>query len=213
MALSIVLIFRKARSLGGEQPLTLTSSEVSLGEGSSTTSGFMSSIFLSGGSESLRIFPIKTMRWVESRRTACLKCPFPEAEQGSLRLSRDWQTRNSYIFNFDKGTVVYEVGHANKLNLWLDGTPFLLSGDLVEASIRHELEKRDTRTNLQSFIEQIGNVVATMKGLDSLRVPGEEGIRSLRLLEACYGSRTLIDMPWLSARERSAAEALAAANV
>lgn len=142
-----------------------------------------------------------------------LEMSFSGGEHGRLRLSRDWQTRNSYIFYFDKGTVVYEVGHANKLNLWLDGTPFLLSGDLVEASIRHELEKRDTRTNLQSFIEQIANVVATMKGLDSLRVPGEEGIRSLRLLEACYGSRTLIDMPWLSERERSAAEALAAANV
>ena len=141
-----------------------------------------------------------------------LEMSFSGGEQGSLRLSRDWQTRNSYVLNFDKGTVIYEVGYANKLNLWLNGTPLLLSGDIVESSIGHFLDKQSTRTNLQSFIEQISNVVAAMKGQEMLRVPGEEGIRSLRLLEACYGSRTLIDIPWLSAPEKRAAEILASSR-
>ena len=142
-----------------------------------------------------------------------LELSYRGGESGTVRLSRDWETRNSYTFTFEKATVVYEAGYANRLNLLLDGAPLLLSGELMEASTGYGLVKRPTRTNLQSFIEQLRNVAGAMRGREPLRVTGEEGIRSLRLLEACYESRALMAMPWLSAEERSAAEALAAANV
>ena len=131
---------------------------------------------------------------------------------GNVRLSRDWETRNSYTFYFEKGTVVFEAGYANRLNVLPTGTPLMLSGELVEESMRHTLVKQPTRTNLQSFIEQIKNIVAAIKFGEPLRVPGEEGIRSLRLIEQCYANRTLMEMSWLDADEQTAAKALVTAH-
>ena len=48
-----------------------------------------------------------------------------------------------------------------------------------------------------------------MKGSEPLRIPGEEGIRSLRLIEQCYANRRLMPQPWLTARETDAALRLA----
>ncbi len=142
-----------------------------------------------------------------------LEVTYPRGERGTVRLSRDWETRNSYTFSFEGAAVVYEPGYANRLSLLLEGGPLLLSGELMEVSTRHGLVKRPTRTNLQSFLEQLRNVVAAMRGREPLRVPGEEGIRSLRLLETCYARRTLMEMPWLGTEEKAAAETLAGANV
>jgi predicted dehydrogenase len=142
-----------------------------------------------------------------------LELSYSSGVKGTVWLSRDWETRNSYIFSFEKGTVVFEAGYANRLNVLPTGTPLMLSGELVEESMRHTLSKSPTRTNLQSFIEQLRNVVAAIKFGETLRVPGEEGIRSLRLIEKCYANRTLIEMPWLDAGEKRAAEALATAHI
>jgi predicted dehydrogenase len=141
-----------------------------------------------------------------------LELSYSGGERGTVRLSRDWETRNSYVFDFENGTIVYEAGYANRLNFIPTGAPFMMSGELVEASMRHSLVKRPTRSNLQSFIEQLSNVVGAMKKREPLRVPGEEGIRSLRLIEQCYANRTLIDMPWLDREEMVAARALVNAN-
>jgi predicted dehydrogenase len=141
-----------------------------------------------------------------------LELSYSSGVRGTVQLSRDWETRNSYIFSFEKGTVVFEAGYANRLNVLPAGAPLMLSGELVEESMRHTLLKSPTRTNLQSFIEQIRNVIAAIKGGEPLRVPGEEGIRSLRLIEKCYTNRTLMEMAWLDADEKISAEALATAH-
>ena len=51
-------------------------------------------------------------------------------------------------------------------------------------------------------------MAAAMKGTEALRVPAEEGIRSLRLIEQCYANRRLMPQPWLTAREAAAAQRL-----
>ena len=62
----------------------------------------------------------------------------------------------------------------------------------------------------QSFVHQILNVVAAIRSQEPLRVPGEEGLPSLRLVERCYAHRKLMPMPWLSAKETEQAQALSA---
>jgi len=120
---------------------------------------------------------------------------------GEVRLSRDWQTRNEYIFYFERGVVRYKVNEANHLEITADGMPTRLSGNLLNP-------KGIARTNPQSFIQQICNVAAAMKGDEPLRIPGEEGIRSLRLIEQCYANRRLMPQPWLTPREADAARRL-----
>jgi len=131
-----------------------------------------------------------------------IELDYPGGARGVVRLSRDWQTRNEYTFHFERGVVRYKVNDANHLEIQTDGMPALLSGSLLTP-------RGVERSNPQSFIEQLLNVTATMQGLASLRVPGEEGIRSLRLIEQCYANRRLMPMPWLTTGETKAALHLA----
>jgi len=135
---------------------------------------------------------------------------YPEGVRGEVRLSRDWGTRNEYTFRFERGVVRYKVNDANHLEILADGMPALLAGSLQEVSRAGEriFPRGMQRTNPQSFIEQIRNVAAAMQGCQRVRVPGEEGIRSLRLIERCYANRRLMPMPWLTACEADAARRL-----
>jgi len=143
-----------------------------------------------------------------------LDLTYRDGVRGEVRLSRDWQTRNEYTFYFERGVVRYKVNAANHLEIVADGMPALLSGDLREVSQTDTgLYSGDTeRTNPQSFIEQIRNLAAAMNGLEPVRIPGEEGIRSLRLIEQCYANRQLMPMPWLTPRETETARRFSAAQ-
>lgn len=134
-----------------------------------------------------------------------LQLGYPGGVRGDVHLSRDWPTRNEYTFFFERGVVRYKVNDANHLEIQTDGMPALLSGTLYQPG-SHAPE----RTNPQSFIQQILNFSAALRGREPLRVPGEEGIRSLRLIERCYAQRgALLSMPWLTPNETEAARRLA----
>jgi predicted dehydrogenase len=140
-----------------------------------------------------------------------LTMTYPGDVRGTVRLSRDWQTRNRYVFEFERATVSYGGGDANHLTVTFDGVPFALGAELtaIATSPSGMTTELATRTNPQSFTEQLRNVVGAMRGTQVLRVPGEEGIRSLRFIAQCYAARRLMDMPWLSPEERTAAQRLA----
>jgi hypothetical protein len=144
-----------------------------------------------------------------------LELSYPGGAVGSVRLSRDWDTRNRYDFTFERGTVSFETHQAHRLDLTMDGIPFVLGGHLATPSTKsgNKPANYPARTNSQSFIEQLRNVIAAVRGQQPLRVPGTEGIRSLRFLESCYRNRTLIDMPWLTDEERKTAGDLAKTSV
>lgn len=138
-----------------------------------------------------------------------LELDYADGVRGDVRLSRDWPTRNCYTFFFERGTVRYRVNDANRLEIVADGMPALLDGCL-HPLVDGQLQTRGTaRTNPQSFIEQLRNVAAAMRGRAPLRVPGEEGIRSLRLIARCYAARHLMPQPWFAPRETEAARRLA----
>ena len=135
---------------------------------------------------------------------------YPGGVRGEVHLSRDWKTRNEYTFHFERGVVRYKVNEANHLEVMADGMPTLLSGSLHASSLAESGLKVGglERTNPQSFIEQIRNVTAAMRGLEPVRVPGGEGIRSLRLIEKCYANRRLMPMPWFTPEEANAARSV-----
>ncbi len=140
-----------------------------------------------------------------------LELIYARGVRGTVRLSRDWPTRNRYDFHFERGTVTWRPGQADRLHVTLDGVPFALDGRLaaVAAGPGGTALESPTRTLEQSFTEQVRNVLAAMRGEQALRVSGDEGVLSLRFIADCYAARTLMDMPWLTADERGAAEALA----
>jgi predicted dehydrogenase len=138
-----------------------------------------------------------------------LAIEFANGAEGVVHLSRDWKTRNEYRFQFERGEVRWRVNDANGLIVQLDGSPSALRSALVDPLSTRSESPALQPSNPQSFIRQIQNVSAAIDGREALLVPGEEGLRSLRWIEACYRQRTLIDQPWLSEAELARARTLA----
>ncbi len=53
----------------------------------------------------------------------------------------------------------------------------------------------------ESFVNQLKNVIAAVRGTEPLMVTGEAGLASLKAIETCYSQPRLLEMPWLSASE------------
>ncbi len=143
-----------------------------------------------------------------------IELSYPDGCKGEVRLSRDWKTENRYTFFFERGFVRWTVNDANHLEVFLDGLPVSVRGELIQISQTggRIVERGIARTNPQSFIEQVRNVAAAKRGLESLKVPAEEGIRSLRLIERCYQNRQLLKMPWMTFDQEIEAKRLAVAS-
>lgn len=124
-----------------------------------------------------------------------LRLSYPSGLQGELRLSRDTPCSNRYEIQFEHGLVGWQVGEANQLDVRFNGSPFRLAGEL-----RHPAgEPADSYH--QSFVRQLLNVIAAVRGLEPLQVPAAEALASLRLIDRCYANRQLIPMPWLTSAE------------
>ncbi len=127
---------------------------------------------------------------------------FEAGFEGVVRMSRDTPCSNSYLIEFERGRVVWKVGDSNHLDVRLNGLPFDFRAGLLDAG-------SNASTYSQSFVKQLLNFVSAARGTEQELVPGEEGIRSLRLVEQCYSNKHLIPMPWLSDSEVIKARELA----
>jgi predicted dehydrogenase len=130
-----------------------------------------------------------------------LSLSFPGGLAGQVRLSRDTPISNQYSIAFENGQIIWSVGDANHLDVRLNGVPLNLQAEL-------RVHDSPAATYHQSFVNQLLNVAAAVRGSEPVSVPAEEGIRSLRIIEACYQSRELMHMPWLSDAESRRAREL-----
>ncbi len=140
---------------------------------------------------------------------AFLQLAYAGGTRGTMHLSRDWPTLQQYQLVFEHGRVTWRVNDANGLALELDGTPAALRATLMAPL--DQGEATPLATNAQSFLAQLDNVLAAIAGREPLLVPGDQGARSLRLIEQCYARRQLLDQPWLTPREAAGARARAVA--
>jgi len=136
---------------------------------------------------------------------------YSDGARGIVHLSRDWVTANEYRFVFERGIVSWKTNDANGLTIQLADTSSALRAQLITPLLPNTSASANAlqASNPQSFIAQLQNLLAAIRGEASVLTPGEEGMRSLRLIEACYRERTLIDQPWLSPAETTRARQLA----
>ena len=120
-----------------------------------------------------------------------LSLAFASGLTGDVRMSRDTPCSNSYRIMFERGQIIWKVGDGNHLDLTLNGIPYDFSAEL-------KLDRQPASTYCQSFVKQLLNFINASRGLELPGVSGEEGIRSLKLIDYCYSNRHLINMPWLS---------------
>ncbi|MGC4071982.1 MAG: Gfo/Idh/MocA family oxidoreductase [Nibricoccus sp.] len=132
-----------------------------------------------------------------------LKLRYTGGFTGEVRISRDWATKNVFRINFAKGSVSWLVGNAGQVALSINGVDTVLSGDVLpktdDGLLLHT--GRLAEGSPQAFIRQLMNVAAVVRGTEPLHIPASEGLRSLKLIEACYRQRQPLTLPWLSAEE------------
>jgi predicted dehydrogenase len=124
---------------------------------------------------------------------------------GTVQLSRDWATPQEYRFVFERGLASWKVSDGDSSSAMRGQllTPLSPNLDDVAAEVQP--------TNPQSFIQQLRNVLAAVRGEEKLLVPGEEGARSLRFIEACYREKKFLEQPWFTAEEAQQARKLVTA--
>jgi len=132
-----------------------------------------------------------------------LLCHFDGGMVGQIRLSRDCQLSNRYLIRGTRGWLSWDANDAEHLQMGFTGGDLGLNATLHALDPAHAAPVLGPRAHTfqQSFMAQICNVVGAMHGSEALVVPGEQGIRSLRLIEECYRQRSLMPLPWLSASE------------
>jgi predicted dehydrogenase len=127
---------------------------------------------------------------------------FANGLRGRVQLSRDWQLPNKYVIRCEKGWLAWKVGDANGVEMGAKGSSHTILGEILEGG-------SSAANYTESFVAQLANCIEAITGDEKLVVPGEEGIRSLRLIEKCYQSRKLLAMPWLTEVEMARARELA----
>ena len=133
-----------------------------------------------------------------------IRLRFQPGFEGEIRLSREWRRPNQYVIQGTKGWLRWKTEEADSVQMGIAGTPFYLNAALQPCDGRSVAPDGVPAFNFElSFIEQIRNVIAAVRGREQLLISGAEGLRSLRLIEQCYRHRTLMDMPWLGDNERA----------
>jgi predicted dehydrogenase len=140
-----------------------------------------------------------------------LELSYGSGARGVVHLSRDWSTPNQYRFVFEHGIVAWKVNDANGITVQLSGTGSALRSQLLEPISGNLREPTPAlqASNPQSFIAQLQNIAASIRGEQTLLIPGEEGLRSLKLIESCYQNRRLLEHPWFTPAEMERARQLA----
>jgi len=124
---------------------------------------------------------------------AVLTLAYASGLRGRVQLSRDWPTRQAYRFEFERGTVEWQVNAANSLSLHLHGLPAALQGTLLAP------DGEAGWTAPQCFIAQLQAVVAAVQGRGPVPVTGAEGMRIMALISRLYRDRRPLGQPWLRA--------------
>ena len=129
---------------------------------------------------------------------------FPQGFSGEVRLSREFRLPNSYVIRCENGTLNWDIDETSRLRMGFDESRYALESQL------HHVKSMENGLIIpgamgadfhESFGNQLGNVIAAVRGAEPLMVTGEAALTSLKAIETCYSQRRLLEMPWLSASE------------
>jgi predicted dehydrogenase len=133
-----------------------------------------------------------------------IQLKFPQGFSGEVRLSREFRLPNACVIQCRDGNIHWNVDESNQLQLGLQDSSYYVAGEL------HTTSSLNTDLIIpgplaadfhQSFINQMKNMIAAIRGTESLAVPGEAGLVGLKAIEYCYSQRVLMDMPWFEELE------------
>jgi len=121
-----------------------------------------------------------------------IRCRLDCGATGALRFSRDCALANRYTVHGARGWLSWQAGQVDRFDLG-----FADSSQVIQAGARNQVASNFE----QSFLSQLRNVIAALRGTEELLVPAAEGIAGVELIENCYRQRSLMALPWLDDRE------------
>lgn len=131
---------------------------------------------------------------------------FKSGVTAEVRLSRDWPRPNVYSIRGSRGWIRWEVNDANSIQLGLPVSRYDIQGGIRLRGAGEGYGAGEAAPDFHhSFLNQLRNVVAGVRGQETVRVSGETGLRAMEVIQACYQRRVLMDMPWLNEVERDRA--------
>jgi predicted dehydrogenase len=128
---------------------------------------------------------------------------YPNGATGQLVASRDVDTANRYLIQFERGWVAWNPIDGNHIELgW--GETYALKAATHHARSALSLPAAGAlgATRHQAFMLQIEAMIDAIRGRGRIGATAEDGRRVMALIDRCYANSTLLDMPWLSAAER-----------
>lgn len=161
------------------------------------------------GSASLVNYADDAMGGVEAN--AFIELSFAEGARGTVHLSREWPTEQSYTFVFERGIVRWNAAHPAHLTFQLGSAPSAIDGQLVAPlSPNHSFSNAVLPTPPEhARIAEVQHLLGVLAGRETLRVSATEAMHSLSMVEECYARRTSLPQPWLPRNEAAQAGAFA----
>jgi predicted dehydrogenase len=133
-----------------------------------------------------------------------IRLKFPQGFSGEVQLSREFRWPNACVIPCRDANIHWDVDESNQLQIEFHDSQYYMAGQLRTVSNLNRgliIPGQVAGDFHQCFVSQIKNVMAAICGTESLMVPGEAGLASLRAIESCYSQRTMLDMPWFSELE------------
>lgn len=123
---------------------------------------------------------------------------------GDIELSRTRMLRNTIKLQGTQGAVEMSY-HANSVTINLESVGAPLAGNFV--SPYHQTDKSQTLQDM--MVDQLSDWINAVRYGCSAQITGEEGRRSVALIESCYHQRRPWILPWVGDEKPSRAVAMA----
>ena len=122
----------------------------------------------------------------------------------TVKLSRDWPVTGGYDLRFEHGRIVWDP---------LDPVNVQLEYRGPGADVRLAATAGSAQSWGDCFRAQLENAIGAVRGEAAPVVSGSDAVRGLLLIEQCYRMRTLLNSPWFTEAEATAATEAAAERV
>ncbi len=161
------------------------------------------------GPATVRSYADDAMGGVEAN--AVVQLSFPDRTQGTVHLSREWDTPRSATFVFERALVRWDLTRPAGLTIQLASAGAALTGELSPAlpACGGRIPRGPTAAPPDAHLALLENLIAALGRREPLRCAAAESLPALALIEECYARRGALVPPWLEPTEAVHARAYA----
>ncbi|MEJ7576970.1 MAG: Gfo/Idh/MocA family oxidoreductase [Pyrinomonadaceae bacterium] len=125
---------------------------------------------------------------------------------GIVELSRTRKLRNTFIIRGERGALEIENEYDPQVSLTIKGQDFLLAGRVAPRVKEVERITHNGWPVFDAFRRQFDDFADAVLSRRPPFIPGEEGRGAVELIETCYRTKRLLQLPWMTTSAAMVAE-------